>query len=253
MFKTTGILLKGVTFNNPALPKLIDYKALIANNPACVAAFRFDDPDLLVKNAQGGIVRLNSWGGKTPYLNLADGTAYATTEASMETGADVGRFTGPVQYLLQGYSWMPAAGYTIVAIVKPDGYTAEGFVAGNWSSSVSLRAVASTRPVNGVPKHAHYHGNAAPVCDINPGVFNAVIASYDPATLMTKLQELKGPSGFSSKPEVITTAVPFSISHISLPIVGQLDFVALFSKDVTLDADLLANINALAKMRLSSL
>lgn len=253
MLQGTGIKLKGVTFNNAALPKLSNYKDLIAANASCVGVWRFDLDALVVENAQGGITSIKNWKDGGPSLDLASiATSLATRQVSAALGGKVANFTGPVIYKLQNYVFDPRADHTMVVVFKPNSYAAEVNVLGNRKAADGLRVAVTAlpHPTTGLPVIAHYHGQSAPVVPVaDVSKFVSFFANYSALTAGARILDTVEVT--SNRAEGLPAEVPFALGTDQTNFfAGQVDFVALFNTNLNAASNLELKNNVEQYLRL---
>lgn len=254
-----GIKLTGVTFSNPNLPKLIDYKDLIANSPLCFGAWRFDRDDL-VEESGSGVSRLLSWKDGGPDLEFFAGVnGQATRISDAALGHKVGRLTANCQYgLASGVTWNPTQAYTIVAVAKVSNYATVARIAGYRASATDRAYVETYTNTAPAPAVRHTRGGAivgAPVLDA-AGYFVAYGSHAGSSDLQQSVQILGGPTFKYSQAvatDTLTNANTFRIgSSISTSdVVIDIDFVALFSADLIYqEAELKGHVDDYLRMRM---
>ncbi|MBH3373125.1 hypothetical protein [Pseudomonas juntendi] len=248
----TGIKLKGVTFNNPALPKLANYQDLIANHANCVGAWRFDKPELLTLDSSGGLLRIQSWriGGKD--LVLSEGTS-ARIQQSAITGGNVAVFSSAGEYLLATDQLNLGAGYTLAAVFKPDSYASPCSIVGtlNTADLTKTGALMSRNGTSATPAVAFYEGSKTHYANVPDatGMVGAIVR-HSANALVNGAVALMGKETIASSAGDATGSIPLKVGSASqYPFLGQLDFVAVFNIDVGSDPKLSADLQSYLRLR----
>lgn len=251
----TGIMIN-VEFNNPALPKLIDYNEVIAENAACVGAWRFDRDDLIVED-ENGISEILCWKENGPKLTFIAGAKAARVQDAA-LGHRVARFSSAGKYLMSGADFDPRNAYTIVAIFKADSYSTIQNIAGSHSSVTAERAnMYITKSLQDVPIVRSHRGSrniGASVDDQTKYV--AAYASFAAGGDYLPSVQLLGQSASKAtgeNTESIVGTLPFEIGDDVQGLVGDLDFVALFTADLIYQqADLKGHVDDYLDLRLGN-
>lgn len=252
MLQTTMLHIKGADFDNDALTVIKDYKYLLAAHESCQGIWRFDVPEFLNLDAQSGILSVESWNDNGPLLSFNAGAAKATLVSKAKGGT--------VALVPSGTSYIAGVGakingilpYSIVVIAKPNSYAAQMAIAGApvGAGGGNIRVESLTGSAS-TPIMRNVRGAAlpnTPVLDTAGPV--AFIASYD-GTLTRATNMFAGAATISTA-VTSTSVLDFLLGSSGLyPFAGEVDLVALFSKDVTQDAELYTNLKAFAKMRLN--
>lgn len=240
----TGIRLKGVTFNNPALPKLVNYKDAIAANAACVGAWRFD-VDSLIEEDSSGINRILSWKDGGPALAFAAGSAGKATRVYSDLlNGKVANFPGACHYQAEGgFTWNPKAAYTLLVVFKIDSWANDTAIFGRTSAGTSAEAArigtANLAGDNSLLVRS-VRGTEFPRIGVSDptqfvvafGSYPATPDDYNPYIQLGALPAVKGTSTATTDP-VTATAVPLCLGDSGArPFAGQVDFAALFNTDL---------------------
>ncbi len=252
--------LEGVDFNNPSLPVLRNFQALIAAHANCIGAWRMDGADPLYLDANGGIVAFANWKTGGLPLVLAGGQP-ATLVDNVLSGGKIARFGAApsgeaVEYRLNGYAWDLAKSYTIVAVVKPDNYNAVMNVCGDiLANDMTKTAGIFTRKNNTTPAVAMFEANNTLYVNVvNENVLLPVLARHDATAKQNYLTGLGiGSNTGASAGAAAAGTVVFKLSDQALyPFVGLLDFVALFDINTAADAALQTTLSEYIAMRARS-
>lgn len=248
----TGIQLKNITFNNPALPNLSNYQDVIASHPNCIGAWRFDKPELLTIDAVGNLQRIKSWKVGGNDLVLTAGTA-ARIQASALTGGNVAMFGAAGEYTLETDLLNLAASYTLAAVFKPDSFAAPASVVGTLPGAdvTKTGAILSRNGTSATPAIAFYEGSKTHYANIpDSSIMVAAIARHNAQTMIDGAAALLGKETIAASINDATGAIPLKIgSATQYPFLGQMDFVAAFNIDVATDAKLMAHLLNYMKLR----
>ncbi|MDG9808562.1 hypothetical protein N7613_07965 [Pseudomonas juntendi] len=233
------IRIEGVSFNNPILPVLRDFQALIANHANCVGAWRMDGADALTLDANGGIQSFSNWKTNGKPLVLAGGQA-ATLVDNALSGGKMARLTAACEYRLDGYALDLTKSYTMVAVYKPDGYTALGNVCGDINQSDMTKTAAIFSRKNGTsPAIAMFEANNTLYQNVSSeSVLVAAMARRDATSKQNYLVGVgMGSASGASAGTAASGAITFKVSDQTLyPFLGLVDFVALFDINTASDA-----------------
>jgi len=236
-----SIKLEGVSFANSALPVLRDFKTLIAEHAHCIGAWRMDGADPLTLDLDGGIQSFANWKTGGLPLVLAGGQP-ATLVDNLLSGGKAARLGAACAYQLNGYAWDIAKSYTMVAVYKPDSYTALGNVCGDINQADMTKTAAIFSRKNGtIPAIAMFEANNTLYQNVtNEGVFVAAMARHDATSKINYLVGigLGSTSGASAGTAAAGTQT-FKVSdQVIYPFLGMLDFVALFDINTATDTAL---------------
>ncbi len=247
------IRLEGVRFNNPNLPVLRDFQALIANHANCVGAWRMDGADPVGLDGNNGIQSFSNWKSGGLPLVLAGGQPASFVDNAL-TGGRVAKFAAACEYRLDGYALDLTKSYTMVAVYKPDSYAAFGNVCGNFNASDMTKTGAIFSRKNGTaPAIAMFEATNTLFQNVaNEGVLLGAMARRDAISKQNYLVGVGlGSVSAGSAGNPASGAVTFKVSSQALyPFLGIMDFVALFDINTATDTALQQALADYIAMRL---
>ncbi len=253
--QTTLIRLKGVTFVNDSLPVIRDYKSLVAADSSCQAIWRFDIPELVNLDSAGGILSVASWKDASTLLSFSAGSAKATLVSKSKGGVVAKLPSGAYYQAAANIKLFGNLPYSILVICKPASYSTQMGIAGaprvTGGGGENIRIESLT---GSVPIMRSVRGAAVPYAVVGDTAQPVgFLSSFDGARVRSS--NLFGDTSVATEQAVAPdTGLNFLLgAPAPLAFSGEVDMVALFNKDVSLDATLLANIKEFARMRIASI